>query len=73
MFAACQRHVTRKRFLNRALKRQFRYWNKECSSLRILDTYKGGVRIGYNADSDPHPDPAFLINVVPELDPDPGF
>jgi hypothetical protein len=31
------------------------------------------VRIGYNADSDPHLDPAFFVNVVPELDPDPGL
>jgi hypothetical protein len=31
------------------------------------------IRIGFNADPDTDPDPAFIVNADPESDPDPGF
>jgi hypothetical protein len=31
------------------------------------------IRIGFNADPETNPDPAFFVNTGPDPDPDPGF
>ncbi len=65
--------MSRKRVLNRAQKRQFLYWNKECPSYKSLlhkmikSVFR--IRIGFTADR--HPYPAFLINA--DAEPDPEF
>ncbi len=50
----------------------FKYSSKKLSNKTFVQCC-GRIRIGFNADPDTDPDPAFFVNADADPDPDPGF